>query len=264
MAERTKEPEGDTGAPQQPARNVTEVSKDTVERLGAKLDGFARDLSDDERLTLATALALAGRGFGTFMGVTCAGDLRIGVGTGALSIERLSSGAEPKLSDTLADAFCVTGSSSRFSIEGLEVEKTMVGTKSVGAAGAKSVAAACANPAFAGNFACRGAKSVAAGNFPGNFACRGAKSVAAANFGNIACRGAKSVAAGNFPGNFACRGAKSVAAGNFGNIACRGAKSVAAGNFGNIACRGAKSVAAGNFACRGAKSVAAWNQGLWR
>jgi hypothetical protein len=251
MAEKTREPKEEAAAPS--ASKVTEVSKETVVRLGAKLDHLAKDLSDDERLTLATALALAGRGFGTFWGVTCAANLRIGVGVGTLSIERLSIGAEPKLSDTLADAFAVTGASSGFSIEGLEVEKNMVGTQ-----GAKSVAATC-GPGFMGNMACRGAKSVAA-NFAGNMACRGAKSVAANLAGNMACRGAKSVAA-NLAGNMACRGAKSVAANFAGNMACRGAKSVAAAN---VACRGAKSVAAGNFACRGAKSVAAWNQGLWR
>jgi hypothetical protein len=167
---------------------VTEISRQAVEGLGAKLDEFAAQLTHEEQITLATAFALASRGFLTFpSGVACERGLRVSVGQSAIVVERLSGPATPKLSDALVGAFC-PGSASSFSIEGLEVERPMMpmmGAKSVAAAacrnlgfaGAKSVAAAaCRNPGFAG------AKSVAAA------ACRnpgfaGAKSVAAA-----ACR----------------------------------------------------------------------------
>jgi len=201
-----------------PTPKVMEISKESVTALGEKLDDFAQRLSGDERLTLATAFVLAGRGLSTF---SCAvhreGGLRVGIGPTAVVVEPLTDRA-PSLSGALSEAFCPKASD-RFSIEGLEVEKTMVGSKSVAAGmgcrmGAKSVAA---------GFACRaGAKSVAAG-----FACRGgAKSVAAAAQG-FQCRGAKSVAAAQ--GLQCFGGAKSVAA----QAACfGGAKSVAAWNSG--------------------------------
>jgi hypothetical protein len=244
-----------------------EISKESIEALGEKLDEFADHLSPDDQLTLATAFALAGRGLSTFVAsVSCAGDIRVGIGRGAIAIETIS-GATPKLSHALADAFCAAGAK-RFSIDGLEVERTMVGSKSVAAgaksvaAGAKSVAAGTCMPGWGGGmrpWTCQaGAKSVAAGlgrgclggakSVAAGVGCRGAKSVAA----GAACRGAKSVAAG-----MGCRGAKSVAAG----AGCRGAKSVAAG----MGCRGAKSVAAGaGLGCYGAKSVAAGPQQWWR
>jgi hypothetical protein len=248
MAE--KEPKGEAGSKQTPAKEQAapkpdEISRDTIHQLGTKLDQFAESLSDNERVTLSVAFALAGRGLQTFPGaVACEGGFRIGVGEGKMVVERLSgSGPTPKLSGSLSDAFC-PGGASRFSIEGLEVERPMYGAKSVAAYGAKSVAAACRTP-----FQAAGAKSVAAAACRTPFMAAGAKSVAAA-----ACRapfqaaGAKSVAAAACRAPFMAAGAKSVAA-----AACRtpfqaaGAKSVAA-----AACRtpfmaGAKSVAA---ACR--------------
>jgi hypothetical protein len=242
----TKAEKDDSGATD--ASRATEITKQAIASLGEKLDAFGEQLSGDERLTLATAFALARRGFLTFAGgVACERGIRIGLGPSAVVAERFTGGAGPALSSALSDAFC-PGSSDQFSIEGLEVEKTMMGSKSVAATGmmgSKSVAAAQGMGCIAGS------KSVAVARGMGCFA--GAKSVAAAR--GMGCyAGAKSVAATQGLGCFA--GAKSVAAAP--QFQCRGAKSVAAG----FACRGAKSVAAQG--CYGAKSVAAWNPGLRR
>ena len=193
----------------QASTQATEISKESIAALGAKLDQFGSDLSEDEQITLATAFALAGRGFSTFPGATaCEGGFRVGIGGTSINVEQIGTTAAVKLSQSLADAFC-PASASRFSIEGLEVEKTMVGAKSVAASrfpafmGAKSVAAgACRNSEFAG------AKSVAAARCQ-NLGMAGAKSVAAARCQNLGMAGAKSVAAGRCQ-NMA--GAKSVAA----------------------------------------------------
>jgi len=238
MAEKDAKSEG--GSKQGSARavpmpaSIAEISKESVQELGAKLDKFGNSLSESERVTLMAALALAGRGFQTFPGaVACERGLRVGIGESAISVEKLAGTAMPSLSQALADTFC-PGSASRFSIEGLEVEKPMFGAKSVAAYGAKSVAAACRTPGAIST------KSVAA-------ACRtpgaiSTKSVAAA------CRtpgaiSTKSVAA-------ACRTPGAISTKSVAD-ACRtpgavGTKSVAA------ACRtpgavGTKSVAA---ACR--------------
>jgi len=215
---------------------TTEISNQTVSNLGAKLDEFAAQLSEDEQMTLATAFALATRGFLTFpTGVACHRDLRVGVGRSAILVERIAGASRPKLSEALVDAFCPRDSS-RFSIEGLEVERSTSGSKSVAAwanpsaAGAKSVAA-WADPSLVGS------KSVAACANPGYWGARvlpagwrapgvtGSKSVAAAACANPALMGAKSVAA-------ACRnpglvGGKSVAA-TCRNPGLVGGKSVAA------------------------------------
>jgi len=243
MAEKDRKSDS-SGTPPKESSKPTEISKASVAELGAKLDEFAAHLSPDEQLTLATAFALASRGFLTFAGsMANERGLRVGIGQGTIVVERIVGGENLKLSDALADALCSRGGS-RFSIAGLEVERPMFGAKSVaagsksvaacrnpGLAGAKSVAASCQNPGFAG------AKSVAATCRTAGFA--GAKSVAAA------CRvpatfGAKSVAA-------ACRntglgGAKSVAA-TCRNPGLAGSKSVAA-NCRNPGLSGAKSVAA--------------------
>src|SRR5579883_1522671 len=181
---------------------VTEISASVIAALGKKLDELARTLTEDEQIALATTFALAARGFLTFGGPeACVGSLRVGLGQTSLFVERLSGSSVPKLSETLVASLCPS-KASRFSIEGLEVEKTMTGAKSVAAAGF------CRSP---GMYA---AKSVAAGAMcrsPGMYA---AKSVAA----GAMCRSpgmyaAKSVAAGAMcrsPGMYA---AKSVAAG---------------------------------------------------
>jgi hypothetical protein len=194
--------------------------------MGEKLDEFARTLSDDEQMALATAFGLAGRGLGTFWGSqACIRPFMVALKAGSICVARGAGGSVPRLSESFENAFC-PGSAGRFSIEGLEVDKTVTGAKSV-AAGAKSVAAGMCR--FPGSM---GAKSVAAG-FCRNPGFAGANSVAAAacrmpgfaGAKSVAAAGAKSVAAARMPG-FA--GAKSVAA-----AACRmpglmGAKSVAA------------------------------------
>jgi hypothetical protein len=246
-----KEQNPDAGKAEEPSKaepartasssNITEITGSLIDDLGGKLNEFSRSLTDDEQTVLATALALAGRGFDTFAGQqACVGNAMVGLGRNSISVERRAGAAPPELAGALEAAFC-PGKAERFSIEGLEVDKTMYGAKSVaagycrtpGLAAAKSVAAAACRTGLAGS------KSVAA-------ACRtqglgAAKSVAAA--------AAKSVAAAACRTGFA--GSKSVAA----NAACRtgfaGSKSVAAAS---------KSVAAS--ACRfqglaGSKSVAA-------
>jgi hypothetical protein len=233
------------------ARNITEITGTVIEDLGAKLDEFGRSLSDDEQTVLATALTLAGRGFGTLLGQqACIGEVNVGLGRNSISVERRAGSPPPKLAGALEAAFC-PGKASRFSIEGLEVDRTVYGAKSVaagacqtfGLAAAKSVAAAaCRFPGAVGS------KSVAA------TACRtglgGAKSVAAAAKSVAAAAKSVAAAACRYPGAV---GSKSVAA-----AACRtpgalgvGSKSVAA------ACRNPGFYGQINPGLVGAKSTAA-------
>src|SRR5579864_3618134 len=114
MAEREPKSEAgskQTSAKEQPVAKPDEISRETIHHLGAKLDEFAERLSEHERVTLAAAFALAGRGFQTFPGaVACEGGFRVGVGEAKIMVERLSdSGPTPKLSAALADAFCPGG-----------------------------------------------------------------------------------------------------------------------------------------------------------
>jgi hypothetical protein len=191
-------------------KDNAEISPELVTGLGAKLDEFARSLNDDEHTTIATALALARCGLATISGrVACIGALAIRLGQSSISVARQAGTSIPRLSEGLESLYC-PGRASRFSIEGLEVERQS-GAKSVAAGftGAKSTAAAFWNPVMAG------AKSTA-GSFS-NPAFAGAKSTAA--FCRTPFAGAKSTAA-------FCRtpfaGAKSTAAfcrdpGAFGN-----------------------------------------------
>lgn len=233
------------------AATVTEISSDLVGGLGGKLDEFARGLSDDEQMTLATAMALAARGIATACGpAACIGVLAIGLGRNGISAIRRAGSSIPRLSQSLESVFC-PGKASRFGIEGLEVERSFTGAKSV-TAGAKSVAAG-----FCGNAGLMGAKSVAAAGFAMQPGFAGAKSTAAGSFPGFA--GAKSTAAG-FCRNPGMLGAKSTAAAFCRNPGMLGAKSTAAAFCRNPAFAGAKSVAAGF--CRtpgfaGAKSTAA-------
>jgi len=219
----------------------TEITRELVDELGAKLDEFASDLSEEERNALRAAFALTSRAFRTLVtGVACEGGLRIGIGRSAVTVDSIAGGFA-SLSDALSAAFCRGGRDNRFSVEGLDVERSSA--KSVAAAGSKSVAAW--NPWLGG------AKSVAAGT---NVGAAGAKSVAACR--NPALIGAKSVAACRNP---ALVGAKSVAAcrspwgAAVSNPALVGAKSVAA-------CRSPWGSAVVNPAVVGAKSVAACRQ----
>ena len=192
----SQEPSGTEKTGVSGSTQVTEITLPLIEALGGKLNELGRSLSDDEQVVLATAFTLAARSFSTFCGAeACVGDVRVGLGRNSVSVERRSGSSVPKLSETLESVFC-PGKAGRFSIEGMEVDRTMFGAKSV-AAGAKSVAAGfCRTPGMVG------AKSVAAGacRFPG---MAGAKSVAAGAY----CRfpgfaGAKSVAACSNPGMF--------------------------------------------------------------
>jgi hypothetical protein len=125
---------------------VTEVSASLIATLGKKLDEFASSLTEDEQMALATTCALAGRGFLTFQGsAACVGSLRVDLGQRSLFVDRLRGGSVPKLSALLEASLC-PGKASQFSIEGLEVEKTMTGAKSVAAAAKSVAAAACRNP----------------------------------------------------------------------------------------------------------------------
>jgi hypothetical protein len=249
------EPPRRSDEPSRRTADTTEITRELVDELGAKLDRFANDLSADERMALHAALALTSRAFRTLVtGVACEGGLRIGIGRSAVLVEPIGGKLNPSLSDTLTGAFCGGSVSSRFGIEGLDVERSVSGAKSVAAAGAKSVAAG--SPWVAG------AKSTAA---TGNLGAVGAKSVAACR--NPALYGAKSVAACRMPwgaavANPALVGAKSVAACRMpwgaavANPNLIGAKSVAACRNPGLA--GAKSVAAcRNPGLAGAKSVAA-------
>lgn len=207
MAEKRSGGEKPSALPE--ASNVTELTRDSIRALGARLDEFSSSLSEEERLVLAATVALAARGFSTFRSdVACVGGFKIGLRHGAMTVEPLPGLTTPRPSDALVAAFCA-GGRSPFGIEGLEVERSVVGTKSV-AAGAKSVAAWGA-PSFAASKSVAayppggmGSKSVAACRNPG---LTGAKSVAAC--ANPGFMGAKSVAACRNPG---LMGAKSVAA----------------------------------------------------
>jgi hypothetical protein len=200
-------PERDEAPPE-----VVEISQALIGAVANKLEDGTASFSDDEKAVVQTVFALAAKGLGAFPGpVSCVGDLTIRIGEESISVERRAGSDVPKMSEAFADSFC-PGKLSRYDIEGLEVDRSAVGTEmSSGAAvsaGAKSVAALAAGAKSVA--AAAGAKSVAA-------LAAGAKSVAAA-------AGAKSVAA-------LAAGAKSVAA-------AAGAKSVAA------LAAGAKSVAA--------------------
>ena len=233
---------------------LTEISESSISALGRKLDEFGKNLSEDDQVTLATVFALAARGFTTFTGpVSCARDLRIGVGRESISVEQISGGSIPKLSEMFADAFC-PGKVGRFSIEGLEVEKTMIGTKSVAAAnpsaaaGTKSVAAS----AFCRNPGMMASKSVAASAFCRNPGMMASKSVAASAFcRNPGMMASKSVAASAFCRNPGMMASKSVAASAFcRNPGMTASKSVAASAFcRNPGMMASKSVAASAF-CR--------------
>jgi hypothetical protein len=216
----TETPELDETPPETPPK-VVEITQALIGAVATKVDDGSANFNDDEKAVMQTIFALAAKGLSAFPGpVSCVGDLTIRIGDTSISVERRVGSDVPKMSESFTDSFC-PGKLRRYDIEGLEVDKSAVGSgmSSGGAASAKSVAAAAGAKSVA---ATAGAKSVAAAT------AAGAKSVAAT------AAGAKSVAA-------TAAGAKSVAA------TAAGAKSVAA-----TAAAGAKSVAAA-----GAKSVAA-------
>jgi len=241
------------------AKGTTEITPELVQQVGSKLDEFGRSLPEDQQMFVATMIALAGRGLATLQGqVACVGNVRVGFGRNAIGVQNRLEDSAPKLAGELESAFC-PGKARQFSIEGLEVDKTMFGSKSVaaacqmpGMAAAKSVAsksvgitAACRNPGLMAS------KSVAATAACRNFGMAGSKSVAAtAMCRNPGLAASKSVAAA---------AAKSVAA------ACRTPNLAASKSVAAAACRfpgavGSKSVAAAG--CRfpgavGSKSVAA-------
>ena len=242
------------------ATGTTEITPELVQEVGSKLDEFGRSLPDDQQMFVATMIALAGRALATLPGqVACVGNVRVGFGRNGIGVQNRLEGSVPKLAGELEAAFC-PGKARQFSIEGLEVDKTMFGAKSVAAAAcqmpglaasksvaaaAKSVAAFCRNPGLAAS------KSVAATAACRNFGMAGSKSVAAtAMCRNPGLAASKSVAAA---------AAKSVAA------ACRTPNLAASKSVAAAACRfpsavGSKSVAAAG--CRfpgavGSKSVAA-------
>ena len=256
---------------------TTEITPELVQEVGSKLDEFGRSLPEDQQMFVATMIALAGRGLATLPGqVACVGNVRVGFGRNSIGVQsRLEGSSVPKLAGELEAVFC-PGKASQFSIEGLEVDKTMFGAKSVaaaacqmpGLAAAKSVASKSVGITAASRFpGAVGSKSVAATAACRNFGMAGSKSVAA----TAACRfpgavGSKSVAATALCRNPGLAASKSVAAAAAKSVAaaCRTPNLAAAKSVAAAACRfpgavGSKSVAA---ACRfpgavGSKSVAA-------
>ena len=174
----TKKSENDDASPV-----VVEISQALIGAVAEKLEKATAKFSDDEKAAIQTAFALAAKGLGTFTGpASCVGDLRIGIGEKAITVERKAGSDVPKMSEAFADAFC-PGKLSRYDIDGLEVDKSSVGGGGL-TTGSKSAVAA-ARPGGA-----LGAKSAVAAR-PGG--ALGAKSAVAA--AKTICRSAKPVPA---------------------------------------------------------------------
>src|SRR5262245_5150346 len=120
-----------TPSPEEKPSGVTEITRALVAAMGERLDEFARALSDAEQMALATVFGLAGRGLGTFWGSqACIGTFMVALKGTNICVARSEGTSVPRLSESFENAL-YPGSAGRFAIEGLEVDKTMTGAKSV-------------------------------------------------------------------------------------------------------------------------------------
>ena len=160
----TKKSENDDASPV-----VVEISQALIGAVAEKLEKATAKFSDDEKAAIQTAFALAAKGLGTFTGPTsCVGDLRIGIGEKAITVERKAGSDVPKMSEAFADSFC-PGKLSRYDIDGLEVDKSSVGGGGLTTGSKSAVAAARPGGALGAKSAVAAAKTI----------CRSAKPVPA-------------------------------------------------------------------------------------